>query len=330
MTKEQIQNYFYNLCSKKQALEVECWLANFQDGSDDDDLLRELLEEISVENNDILNTQAFTKFERLVQTHQKTLQSKNRFVASVSRMYQYAAAILLLPLLVASVYFYIQNNSTPKEWIEEYVPYGESKIVHLPDKSKIWLNAGTKLIYPKKFNTCIRQVFVTGEAYIEVTKDKSRPFLLSAGDVSVEVLGTKFNIKSYSEDSYAAVSLMEGSVRMKVDYKGEIKTELLKPGDIVKFKKSNGELERSQFVVANGDQWYDGKGFYFIDESLSEIVLALERYFNVRINIENEAFKKERYYSIFINNESLDEILSALNANGKMKIRRQADMIYLY
>ena len=329
MTKDEIQNYFYNLCSKKQALKVEQWLANIKDGSSDDHLLKAILDEIKVEKDEHLVNRAFTKFEKTVQPHTAQKTERNHFIKQLGQFYRVAAAVLILPLLATAIYFYIEKNN-PKEWIEEYVPYGHSKMVCLPDSSKIWLNAGTKLIYPQKFNNSIRQVYVAGEAYAEITKDKSRPFVLSAAEVSVEVLGTKFNIKSYTEDSNIAVSLMEGSVKMNANYKGIIKTKLLKPGEIVKFNKLTGELQKSEFIVTKRNQWHNSKGFYFIDESLGEITVALERYFNVRINIENESLKEEHFYSIFVNNESLNDILSALNANGKMNIKRNANMIYIY
>lgn len=329
MTKEDLQNYFYNNCTTGQAVKVESWLAGVEDGSADDAMLKELLEEVNVEKDSSLVNRAFATFERAVCYHEDKKCRKEPFIRQLGRFYRYAAAVLLMPLLIAALYFYGEKNN-PKEWVEEYVPYGQSKMVNLPDSSRLWLNAGTKLIYPKKFNNSIRQVYLAGEAYVEVKKDKNRPFVLSAGEVSVEVLGTKFNVKSYSEDPEIAVSLMEGAVRMNANYKGTVKTTLLQPGKIVKFSKETGELEKSDFIVANREYWYEGKGFYFIDESLQGITKALERYFNVRINIEKEELKYERYYSVFINNESLDDILSALNANGKMRIRHCADMIYIY
>ena len=328
MTKEQLQNYYYNRCSPNEILEVEQWLSTITDESQDEALLNEILSEINVDKDEHLVNRAFAKFEKVIHLNSNNKIKKDSIVRRIGEWYRIAAAVLLIPILLASLYFYTETTN-PKEWIEEYVPYGQSKMVYLPDSSKLWLNAGTKLIYPKKFNNSIRQIYVAGEAYAEVKEDKSRPFVLSAGEVSIEVLGTKFNVKSYSEDSHIAVSLMEGSVRMNAFYKGESKTKLLKPGQIVRYSKNTGELQKSDFIVATRKQWFNSKGFYFMDESLGEIVVALERYFDVRINIENESLKKERFYSMFVNNESLDEILTALNANGKMIVERKNDMIYI-
>ena len=328
MNKDQLQNYYNNLCTPQENFEVGQWLSEIKDESQDEALLEEILNEIEIDKDDRLVNRVFDKFEREVYLNDSNKSEKNSLMRRIGEWYRVAAAVLLIPILLSSLYYYTETNN-PKEWVEEYVPYGQSKMVRLPDSSKLWLNAGTKLIYPKKFNNSLRQVYVAGEAYAEITKDESRPFVLSAGEVTVEVLGTKFNIKSYSEDAHISLSLMEGSVKMSANYKGINKTDLLKPGEVVRYSKNTGKLEKSDFIVASRKQWYNSKGFYFMDESLEEIIVALERYFDVRINIENKNFKEQRYYSMFVNNESLDEILSALNTRGKMIIERKENMIYL-
>ena len=328
MTKDQLKKYFNNTCSKQHANDVELWLANIQDNSFDDSLLKEILNETKVNKDERLVKRAFRKFKRDTQSYENQESRINPIIRRLESFYKVAAAVLLLPLIITATYFYTEKNN-PTEWIEQYVPYGQSKMICLSDSSKLWLNAGTKLIYPKKFNNSIRQVYLSGEAYAEISKDKTHPFILSTGEVSIEVLGTKFNVKSYSEDSQISVSLMEGAVKMNAHYKGVLKTRLLSPGEIVKFTKSTGKLEKGQFAIPSRNQWYNSKGFYFIDESLAEITLLLERYFDVRINIENNSLKKERFYSVFVNNESLEEILSALNINGIMKIRRNANIYYI-
>uniref|UniRef100_UPI003217375C FecR family protein n=1 Tax=uncultured Draconibacterium sp. TaxID=1573823 RepID=UPI003217375C len=329
MKKTQLQNYFYNRCSSQQAKEVEQWLAGIEEGDSNDLLLREILAEIEVEKNDDLVNRAFDKFVSKIQSTEKQKYADRSLVRKLGWLYRAAAALLFIPILLAAIFFYSEKN-TPVAWVEEYVPYGESKMIYLPDSSKIWLNAGTKLIYPREFNHSIRQVYVAGEAFAEITKDKRRPFIMSAGEVSVEVLGTKFNVKSYSEDSYVAVSLLEGAVKLNTHFEDKTESAVLKPGESVRFSKSTGELTTSEFIAGDINLWHTNKGFFFIDEPLSEIVLSLERYFDVRINIENEALNQERYYSIFVNNESLDDILSALNVNGKMKIRRNSNSVYIY
>lgn len=327
MNKRKIQKYYEDNSSVEEMIEVENFLANIKAGTSDDIMLKEFLDELDVVKNEVIVDRAFNNFETRVNNKGKS--GKRGVLKSLTNIYKYAAAILFIPLIITAINLFHESN-TPKEWIEEYVPYGSTKQVMLSDNSKIWLNSGSKLIYPAKFNNTIRQVYVVGEAYAEIEKDKSRPFVMSAGEVSVEVLGTKFNVKSYSEDEQIAVSLMEGSIRLNSRFKGKSKSQILKPGEIVKFNKKSGKLDKGKFIVTNRNVWYRGKGLYFIDESLEQIVKELERNFDVKIVIENEKLRSERYYSIFVNNETLEEILSALNANNKMKIKHKSDIYYLY
>lgn len=325
MIKELLERYYYNLCSKEEQKEVEFWLGNLVTGSRDEYLLKEFLDELNIPVNKELAQSGFDKFEKALKTKHNKLE---RVVRKIGRWYNWAAAVFIIPILVAGAYFYSQREK-PQEWVEEYAGYGQYKTVELPDNSKISLKAGSKIIYPKQFRNSKREVYVSGEAYAEIVKDTERPFILLAGEVKVEVLGTEFNIKSYIEDDFIAVSLIEGSVRMGMNYNGNLTHRILKPGEIVKFSKSTGRIKENTFLLSSGKKIYGGKGHYFMDESLAEIVNALERHFDIKIIIENNKLKEERFFSAFVNNESVDEILAALNFDKKMNITRRSEVIFI-
>lgn len=99
------------------------------------------------------------------------------------------------------------------EWVEVYAPYGQTRCITLPDGSRVWLNSGTYVFYPDRFDR-ERQLFVSGEVYMDVTKDPERPFRVDTRNVSIRVLGTRFNLRSYNEDKYVETSLVEGSVAL--------------------------------------------------------------------------------------------------------------------
>ena len=127
-----------------------------------------------------------------------------------------AAACLLLP--VAALAFYLYGEAQrPGEWFEAYAPYGKTLRVVLPDGSEVVINSGSKLIYPDRFGPDRRQVFLAGEGYATIAKDPGRPFVMSAGEVDVRVLGTKFNLKSYAEDSEVEVTLLEKRFDVKIN-----------------------------------------------------------------------------------------------------------------
>ncbi|HEX2630438.1 MAG TPA: FecR domain-containing protein, partial [Chitinophagaceae bacterium] len=104
-----------------------------------------------------------------------------------------------------------------------------SKVVDmkLADGSHVWLNAGSSVTYPVAFTGNERKVSVTGEAYFEIAHDKNKPFIVSKGDVHVQVLGTHFNVNAYDDEPDIKVTLLEGSVRCGI---GGVDSKILKPG----------------------------------------------------------------------------------------------------
>lgn len=96
----------------------------------------------------------------------------------------------------------------------------------MPDQSKVWLNSGTHIIYPEWF-TQVRQIFVSGETFLEVTKDPERPFIVDTKDLSIKVHGTRFNVRSYTEDKGTEATLLEGSISLLV--KGDLNQQDIFP-----------------------------------------------------------------------------------------------------
>lgn len=240
------------------------------------------------------------------------------------------AACMVIPLAVFSLYLNGQAQK-PKNWIEKHVPYGEKLQVTLPDNSKVWLNAGSKIIYPEKFNREIRQVFVTGEAYADIEKDPSRPFFLSVGNVNVKVLGTKFNVKSYPEQSKTEVSLIEGSISLDVKFDGFTRQYTLEPGNYMSIDHHTGAIDTFQFSPSGYTSWSEENGgLYFRNQTLEEITADLERKFNVKIILRDEQLKHERYFASFVNNESLDDILKFLKLGSSFQYVSNKNVIDIY
>lgn len=327
MNETKLRNYFNDRCLHEDSVDVEKWLAIHADTPEADLLLRKIFSSVEVDEDEERALRAFQLFK--INTCKKTEEKKGKsYNRSIWTWAQRIAAVMLIPMFITTLYFY-RNSGDSQKWIEAYAPLGKTCQVTLPDNTKIWLKSGSTLIYPDKFNNETRQVYLTGEAYAEVEKDKKKPFILSAGGVLVRVLGTKFNVKSYAEDMNAEVSLVEGSVKMLAKHNGRAKSVMLTPGDIVKYDRQSGEISKSNFEADSYSGWYEGNNVYFLDEPLSQIAATLEKRFNVKIVIENEKIKKEKYYAVFINNESLDNILRALNTGKEMVITRKGNNIYI-
>ena len=235
------------------------------------------------------------------------------------RWYSYAAAALLVPLAAGIALYMYSNDRRPQEYAELVVPQGQRDSIRLADNTLVWLNAGSRLIYPDKFSDKDRKVYLTGEAFFQVEKDSRRPFIVSAGEVSVRVLGTKFNFSTYEDSESVYVSLVQGSVRLESERSGVHSSVMLVPGDIVRYHRLDGVFSRASGSAAATANWMDG-GFYFNDRPLDEIIRSFERSFNVRITLTDTSIGKERYSLAFVNNETVDQIMSAIAYNGRLSV----------
>lgn len=169
------------------------------------------------------------------------------------------------------------------------VPHGKRFELKLSDGTQVNLNAGTSLKYPIKFlKGQHREVFLTGEAFFEVTKDSLHSFVVNADDLDVRVLGTRFNVSSYPEDDRTDVVLVEGSVGMNKrteDFHGKNST-LLEPGFKGTFQKSNGKIEKEPVITDIYTAWIGGE-LVFRNMRFENILKKLERHYNVSISNKN-------------------------------------------
>ena len=156
--------------------------------------------------------------------------------------------------------------------MEVYAGMGERREIVLPDSTHVWLNAGTKLIYPKQFNRSMRQVYLSGEMFADVRRDEDRPFIVSADRLEVKVLGTQFNLKSYQEDAKSEVSLVRGKVSVGIKASKMNGKLTLAPGDILRFNKTNNHIDFLNFDPDSYANWIDNNNFFFVEQTLGDIV----------------------------------------------------------
>lgn len=157
---------------------------------------------------------------------------------------------------------------------------GQYKLV-LPDGSKVWLNAASSIRYPVAFNGNERRVYVSGEAYFEVAKDKTKPFRVVANDMLVEALGTAFNINAYGDEPIVSATLLEGSILVT---KGTAEN-VLKPGQQAKLSGNNMTV-----VNVNADEviaWKNNQ-FKFKDLPLDAILRQVARWYDAEIVYEQK------------------------------------------
>jgi len=156
------------------------------------------------------------------------------------------------------------------------VPYGKRSEIILTDGTKIWVNAGTRLIYPTEFSKKKREIYVDGEIYLEVTHYNKWPFVVHTNEMSVNVLGTKFEVSSYPSSPTKDVVLVSGSVKVA---RGNSQT-IIKPTYAYSLRGNNATIH--QIDVQQYTSWINGI-YIFESEELNVIFSKLERYYNVQI-----------------------------------------------
>lgn len=166
-----------------------------------------------------------------------------------------------------------------------YTPKGGRYQIVLPDGSKVFMNAATSMKFPAEFSRLERRVEIKGEAFFEIARDEKRPFIVERGDVAVKVLGTKFNLSAYEDETDLKVTLVEGSVSVEQsDLLGE--KLILKPGEQIRI---NANGQRSLIEKANIEEAVAWKNnlFWFEDSDIQEVTKALSRWYNVSIEIKD-------------------------------------------
>ena len=195
----------------------------------------------------------------------------------------------------------------------------------LPDGSIVRLNAKSKVSYAEGFGKTTREVFLTGEAYFEVTHNEQIPFIVHTGEADIKVLGTKFNVRNYSNEHKMEAALLTGSIELTLHADTEHKI-LLKPSDKIIVKKNAAGDSTTRHTTGNKDveltsikvqdsvivetSWLNDK-MAFVDKPFAEIALDLERQFDVHIEFKNEEVSLYKYTGVY-DEENPADILKIL------------------
>lgn len=191
------------------------------------------------------------------------------------------------------------------------IPYGNSSNITLADGTNVWLNAGSRLIYPSRFVDNIREVFLSGEAFFDVQKNEKQPFVVKTADMLLEVLGTQFNVTAYPEDFAVQTVLAEGSVKIKSASAGRReKGVLLKEGELAYFNKKTQETHTQPVDVTEYTLWTQGL-FNFSNTDFNRITKKLERYYNIQFQFD-------------------DPFKGGIQVSGKLDVSKERSEVFQY
>jgi len=236
--------------------------------------------------------------------------STKHFSLNLHSYFRYAAIIMaVVGIFTISFYFGKQNPFDPVlkiKYTSVVTDKGQVSKVILPDSSVVWLNSETTLTYNNNYSFNNRDLKLSGQAFLEVKKNKNLPLVLASGNLMVKVLGTRFDVNAYPDDTKIKVTLESGKVELlnSIDNSFNYK---LNPGEMAEFESQTSRVEIKTVNPQNYSNWKDGE-LIFVNTPMEEVIKRLERKFDIEIEVNNPKVYKSVFNAKF-KSESLKEIL---------------------
>jgi ferric-dicitrate binding protein FerR (iron transport regulator) len=264
------------------------------------------------------------------------------------------AAILIPSLILGGVASYYLFNrapaSQPISYNEIRTPFGAQSEVVLPDGSKVWLNAGSTLRYMNVYNKDNRDIILTGEGYFKVAKNAALPFNVKTGDLNIRAVGTEFNVKSYDDEGIIETTLVEGKIMISQNKKLR-KSIYLEPNQKAVYVKNNTKLTIEDlkavretkpevlrlkkgiiYVAEKVDpvpivSWKENR-LILKGEELSNLLIKLERKYDVKFIFESESLKQFRFTGT-LENETLTQVLDVIKLSAPIDYDLQGKTVII-
>ncbi len=209
-----------------------------------------------------------------------------------------------------------KNNKTAYNTL--IVPYGKRSKLTLSDGSVVWLNSGSKLVFPVRFNHQMskREVYLEGEAVFEITHNKKQPFRVLCKDQKITVLGTVFNVSNYKDDDVIKTTLKSGSV--EISYKKNVftqKTIKITPNIMAIYNKNGNTIQTKKVDIIPQFSWRDGI-LIFKNDNLNFIMKKLSRYYNVAIEINDTDLANQTFSGYLDLKDSLEKVIQIIKVTS--------------
>jgi ferric-dicitrate binding protein FerR (iron transport regulator) len=238
-------------------------------------------------------------------------------------VWRVAASIVLIAVFAAGLLQFGGDlfGLVPVELVTVKNPAGKRSQVVLPDGSTVWLNAESTLTYPRRFQDGKREITLQGEGFFEVVRNEHAPFIIASRNVSVRVLGTSFNVKSY-DDENAEVTVRTGKVEVEASDKRRVQ---LIADQQISFSAQQGFSPVKQVDADDFMAWRDGV-LLFDNKNLKQLTSILERWYGKTIILKNEKLNSCQLVGRH-ENESLDEILLSIQFVLDIEYVTEADTV---
>jgi transmembrane sensor len=310
-----LAKYFSGNCDEVEKLQIEAWKSDNAANEEIFQEYRDLWNRSKTSENLFTPSvdEALQKINLKLDLEKSTKSKRHHKVIQMMYYTKRIAAVLVLAVGFWLVYTWLHLRSATETFVEIATLQGEKKEVVLPDNSHIWLNSQSKLRYETKFAQKERKVYLEGEAYFEVFKNPSRPFVIEAGNSITKVLGTAFNLRARKDESSVVVTVTEG----KVSFTGKETTIPVKliPGDKGVLKGTH--LEKVSNEDPNFLAWKTGK-LIFRNTPLNLVASTLTDYYGRIIRVEDAGKANIPFTSTF-DHQSLHDVITILELSLGVK-----------
>lgn len=218
---------------------------------------------------------------------------------------------------------YEKQESEELVYNKMIVPRAGEYALTLSDGTRVWLNSETEIRYPVAFGKDRRTVFLSGEAYFEVTKDAERPFLVIMDDMEVKVYGTSFNVNTHYVGK-VQTTLVKGKVGIVVKSTGN--ETVLQPGQMAEFDRHEKDVEVKDVDTYYYTAWKDGE-FVFQNERVEEILERLSRWYNVNVFYVSEDVKEKRFTGVIARFTDVADVLHLIGETATVQFNLKGNVI---
>ncbi len=218
------------------------------------------------------------------------------------------------------------SEMSKAKFIKVVMPYGQQTSLQLSDGTKVYVNAGSQLSFPISFNGDKREVYLTGEAFFDVHKDKEHPFIVHTPDIEITVTGTEFNVSAYPDDNFIQTVLVEGGVSVREKELFGKRIDII-PGESALFDKETESINIDRVDTEQYTSWVHG---YIIckNDPVSEVIKKIGRYYNSNIIIVDD-LSNITFSGKLDLKENVQNVLSSIAYTSSLKIENERDIILI-
>jgi transmembrane sensor len=232
-----------------------------------------------------------------------------------------AAASIILAFILYSQLPLLKHSWKTEELLVQVTSKGQKRLIVLPDGSRVWVNQNSTFKYPKEFNERSREVYLSGEAYFDVTHDSEKTFIIHNGSFTTTVLGTAFNIREDKVKHTIEVTVSRGKVSVANSGKP---LAFITPSQQVSYNLSKQELSKT-IVDANEASSWKQTDLQFEDVTFGEAIAQLSMHFGVGVNFSNEKLKACRFSGANLADQGLEDILKVMCAFNNARYIKNRD-----